>query len=177
LSRRDDLIVAWSGSGRTRNAFKKTTRPVGHGLSWSTRTFTAYGGRSFPATQSHRTGRFPFSHPFQAVNCLATFIPSLRDKNSSSTPVRKIETTQNIAHESRTRTTTRTRTTAPLANRQTLPLRRRWRSRRYRAPRLRFAMWILSLRILVLWRWASFFWPARLLRCWRSGGYRVRSRV
>jgi len=91
-------MVAWQFIAR--DAFKKTTRPVGHGLSWSTRAFTAYGGRSSPKP-NHTVpfGTVPFSRPFQAVNCLATFIPSLWDKNSSSAPDRNIEATQPAAFE------------------------------------------------------------------------------
>jgi len=36
---------------------QQTTRPVGHGLSWSTRAFTAQGDRTFRPTQSHHTLR------------------------------------------------------------------------------------------------------------------------
>jgi hypothetical protein len=37
------------------------------------------------------TGRFPFSHGYQAINCLATIGKSLRDKKLKA--VRKIEAT------------------------------------------------------------------------------------
>jgi len=45
------------------------------------------------------TGRFPFSHGYQAINCLATIGKSLRDKRL--TAVRKIEATpiQIFEHE------------------------------------------------------------------------------
>jgi hypothetical protein len=36
---------------------------------------------------------------FQAINCLATIITSLRDRKSTLTPVRKIEATPLFEHE------------------------------------------------------------------------------
>ena len=63
----------------------KKTRPVGYGLSWSTRAFTAEGRGMFLPTPiisaSAETVRF-FPHP-QAVNCQAIIIQSLRDKSHS----------------------------------------------------------------------------------------------
>jgi hypothetical protein len=66
---------------------QRTTRPVGHGLSWSAGVFTAQGRRTFPPIQSHRSLR--------AVNCQATLTWSLRDKihagelSAKSTPHHK----------------------------------------------------------------------------------------
>src|SRR5215469_2164610 len=86
------LMVAWQFIAR--DAHNKTTRPVGHGLSWSTRPFAAYGSRSFPPTQSHRTlrdGSFLASVPGSKLPGYLHYVPS--GQNSSSTLVRKIEAT------------------------------------------------------------------------------------
>jgi hypothetical protein len=59
----------------------KKTRPVGHGLSWSTGTFTIQGGGMFLPTQSYRSLRDGFR--FLAIpgsKLLATITWSLRDK-------------------------------------------------------------------------------------------------
>jgi hypothetical protein len=79
-------MVAWQFTAR--NSIKKTTRPVGHGLSWSTRGFTAYDGRSFLPTQSHRTlrdGSFFASIPGSELPGYLHSVPS--GLQTSPTPV------------------------------------------------------------------------------------------
>jgi len=65
------MMVAWSGRGRTRSGVQDKARPVGNGLSWSTRALTlAVVEASFRPNHTVPYGTVPFLDAFQAVNCL-----------------------------------------------------------------------------------------------------------
>ena len=73
LSRRDQMIVAWQFIARSVSQDK--ARPVGNGLSWSTRSFTLkVVEASFRPNHTVPYGTVPFVDTFLAVNCQATFI-------------------------------------------------------------------------------------------------------
>jgi len=75
-------------SDRSQAIYCLETRPVGN-PSRRARSDPYPGlinrrNRGAPIGPNHTvpTGRFPFSHRYQAINCLATFITSLRDKDA-----------------------------------------------------------------------------------------------
>ena len=67
-------FIAW-------NRFNREIRPVGHGLIL-TQGLIRRPDRSAPIGPNNTVpyGTVPVLHGFQAINCLATFIQSLRDK-------------------------------------------------------------------------------------------------
>jgi hypothetical protein len=59
-------------------------RPVGHGLiPFSGLINRPNRGAPIGANHTVPYGTVPFSHRYQAINCLATFITSLRDKDTN----------------------------------------------------------------------------------------------
>ena len=101
MSRRDQVNVAWSGSGRTRKcALRDPSRrercESGAAPDFpNDRTFATHG---MPRLEVERYGRSRDNHtvpygtdlwgaPLLAINCQATFISSLRDRTSHVSPI------------------------------------------------------------------------------------------
>src|SRR5258708_19786226 len=88
-------FIAWDAS-------KNATRPVGTARVGLHDIFTAQGRQRSLSTQSHRSLRDGSNfHLFQAMNCLATIIQSLRD-NKPSVPVPLFDSTSLLSSKTRT---------------------------------------------------------------------------
>src|SRR5258708_40135641 len=88
-------FIAWDAS-------KNATRPVGTARVGLHDIFTAQGRQRSLSTQSHRSLRDGSNfHLFQAMNCLATIIQSLRD-NKPSVPVHIFDFTSLLSSTTRT---------------------------------------------------------------------------